>query len=350
MVQKTIYEGKLKSLLENGPVSISFNLVDFRNNLFTSNNPDDIIEFYNTFKDRDSLIKWMRERPKGVSYIHEVEGRKDIIVVIPTADFNGKYAKTCREEIFKGLHMVFVESGVGNFYFNYAHNCNIGIKKALEYDPKWIIVSNDDMYKVDDVSVLIKQLENINNKDFDVIFIKPGFTHSRISAVGSFTLSSWMLFFIFSNLLNHKFWRVFPLSFQVYKINKRLLGKKFFSDVALPDSKINSHNKILYYIYLRLTRLLFKYNTIGDFGIFSSIFIKNNMPLFDENYINGVEDVDLQTQIKLKKLKYKNISWEIGDYISVTFGKNITRTLRDISNLIYYNYKFQNNLFDVTRQ
>ncbi|MGC8621941.1 MAG: hypothetical protein ACP5U0_08520 [Caldisphaera sp.] len=133
-------------------------------------------------------------------------------------------------------------------------------------------------------------------------------------------------------------------------MQQRILGKKFFSDVALPDSKINSHNKILYYIYLKLTRLLFKYNTIGDFGIFSSIFIKNNMPLFDEIYINGVEDVDLQTQIKLKKLKYKNINWEIGDYISVTFGKNIARTLRDISNLIYYNYKFQNNLFDVTRQ
>ena len=45
----------------------------------------------------------MRERPKGVANIHEFEGDKDIIVVIPTADFNGKYAKECRENIFKGL-------------------------------------------------------------------------------------------------------------------------------------------------------------------------------------------------------------------------------------------------------
>jgi len=106
----------------------------------------------------------MRERQKGVSYIHEVEESKEIIVVIPTADFNGKYARACREEIFKGLHMVFVESGVGNFYFNYAHNCNIGIKKALEYNPKWIIVSNDDMYKIDDVTKLEDSLLKIDFK------------------------------------------------------------------------------------------------------------------------------------------------------------------------------------------
>ena len=35
----------------------------------------------------------MKERPKGIANIHEVEGNKDIIVVIPTADYNGKYAK-----------------------------------------------------------------------------------------------------------------------------------------------------------------------------------------------------------------------------------------------------------------
>jgi len=51
-VQKTIYEGKLKSLPEKGPVKISFNLIGYRNDLFTSDNPDDIVEFYNTFKDK----------------------------------------------------------------------------------------------------------------------------------------------------------------------------------------------------------------------------------------------------------------------------------------------------------
>ena len=94
-----------------------FSLVDYRNNYFTSDNPDKILEFYNGFETREQLIRWMKERPKGVSNIHVVEGDKDITVVIPTVDFNGKYAKECRESIFKGLCIIFVESGI-DFYFN----------------------------------------------------------------------------------------------------------------------------------------------------------------------------------------------------------------------------------------
>ena len=69
------------------------------------------MEFYNGFEYRDQLKQWMKESPKGIATIHEVEGDKDIIVVIPTEDFNGKYAKECRDNKFKGLHMAFVESG-----------------------------------------------------------------------------------------------------------------------------------------------------------------------------------------------------------------------------------------------
>jgi len=52
----------------------------------------------------------MKERPKVHYDIIEVEGNKDIIVVIPTADFNEKFAKACRDDIFKGLHMIFMQS------------------------------------------------------------------------------------------------------------------------------------------------------------------------------------------------------------------------------------------------
>ncbi len=148
--------------MERDNVEMFFSLVDYRNNYFTSEDPNKIIEFYNGFENRDQLIQWMRERPKGVANVHEVEGDKDIIVVIPTADFNGKYARECRENIFKGLHMVFVESGgKGDFYFNYAHNCNVGIRKAMEYNPKWVVVSNDDMEKIDNLNKMTKLLDDL---------------------------------------------------------------------------------------------------------------------------------------------------------------------------------------------
>jgi len=138
--------------------------MDYRNNYFLSSNPKDIIHFYEGFENREELIDWMKERPKGSCEIMEVEGEKEIIVVIPTADFKGEYAKRCREEIFTGLHIIFVVSGKGNNYFNYAHNCNVGIKKALEYNPQWIVVSNDDMYKIDDVSKIVKELRQVDGK------------------------------------------------------------------------------------------------------------------------------------------------------------------------------------------
>lgn len=139
----------------------------------SSNNPS----FYNGFENREQLIQWMRERPKGVANIYEVEGDSDIIVVIPTADFNGKYARECRNNIFNGLHIIFVESGeVPDPYFNYAHNCNVGVKKAMEYNPKWVVVSNDDMVKLPIGNTLIadriryrgRETNNVNGKNITI--------------------------------------------------------------------------------------------------------------------------------------------------------------------------------------
>ena len=155
MPNETMKQSRKQSQFSKSRSILTFSLVDYRNNYFTSDDSNKIIEFYNGFENRDKLIQWMRERPKGVSTIHEVEGDKDVVVVIPTADFNGKYAKECRENIFKGLHIIFVESGgKGDFYFNIAHNFNVGIKKAMKYNPKWIVFSGDDMVQVDDITVL----------------------------------------------------------------------------------------------------------------------------------------------------------------------------------------------------
>ena len=165
--------------MERTMTEVFFSLVDYRNNYFTSDDPNKIIEFYTGFENRDQLIQWMQERPKGVANVREVEGDKDIIVVIPTADFNGKYAKGCRDNVFKGLHIIFVESGgLGDFYFNFAHNCNVGIKKAMEYNPKWVVFSNDDMYKINDIGKLKDELKSIDMNKVMVVYAKPSSYHT----------------------------------------------------------------------------------------------------------------------------------------------------------------------------
>ncbi|MHB1830404.1 MAG: hypothetical protein ACYCO0_03335, partial [Candidatus Micrarchaeaceae archaeon] len=133
------------------------------NDLYTSKSINDILRFYDYFHSRNQLIRWMKNRKPGRAKIYEAKGKTDIIIVIPTADYNGKFAQNCRKNIFKGMHIIFIESGgITDKYFNYARNVNKGLKFALKYKPKWIIVSSDDMVKVDDISILENELFNLN--------------------------------------------------------------------------------------------------------------------------------------------------------------------------------------------
>jgi hypothetical protein len=269
----------------------------------------------------------MRERPKGNYRIVEFnKDENDIIVVIPTMDVNGKLAKTCRDDIFKGLHIIFVESGVGNYYFNYAHNCNAGIKKAMEYNPKWIILSNDDMYKIDDVEVLVKELSKLDPEKIDCVFTSKIVDRSRFGSIGQPRIYTSIL----RRIIRHKEWKIKEKIFKKYEIYLYFVSFK---------------NKFL-------TNLFYKnwvsFIITASFGIFSGNFIKkigNN--LFDETYINGIEDVDLSLIINYN-YKLSFINYKIGDYIGMSLGnKSVGKLLREIrnsANLIYFNKKFYNHL------
>jgi len=308
---------------------IFFTLMDYLNNLFTSKNPNDILRFYDYFENRDQLIKWMRERPKGNYRIVEFnKDENDIIVVIPTMDVNGKFAKTCREEIFKGLHIIFVESGVGNYYFNIAHNINAGIKKALEYNPKWIILSADDMYKIDDVEVLKKELSKIDNYFVNQVFIKTSIYHSIPAKFGKPRL-------------------IRPIISAIYNRKK---CKNIFDclRITLIENKIEKKFKVKYY-FAPLNSIAIKngYTLISftDFGIFSAEYIKKNQGvLFDDTFINSQEDHDAILKFFIDKNNYKIIDYKIGDYIGSSLGIGIDRDLRDIAGYIYLNYKWENKI------
>jgi len=312
-----VQNGLLSCTLDKTVRSLFFSLVDYRNSLFMSNDPKKIIEFYDGFENRDQLIQWMKERPKGVSYIHEVEGDKDIIVVIPTADFNGEYAKECRDNIFKGLHMVFVESGIGNFYFNYAHNCNVGIRKAMEYNPKWVVLSNDDVYKIDSAEMLKEELMKLDEKKYDVIFTDETEYHSKLNKVIHIN------FFENLNQLRNSKW----LGFKINKI-KRKFGVRYS---ILKKRKIND--------------ILFKGITYIDlvaFGIFSAKFAETKQGnLFDEIFINNMEDSDLSLSILLTKSRVHKIHFSIGDLIGSSLGIGIDRSLRSLASEVYFTYKWE---------
>ena len=300
-----------------------FSLMDYLNNLFTSNDYKDILKFYDYFDDREQLIKWMRERPKGNYRIVEFnKENNDIIVVIPTMDVNGKFALNCKNEIFKGLHIIFVESGYNNYYFNYAHNCNAGIKKAMEYNPKWIIVSNDDMYKIDDIEVLKNKLLKINNNEIYCVFTKPSKYHSSPERIAE------------RNILFYFYYLKNRYSRAILKLIKKFNIKYSMCPISGKFSMLFKKG--------------YEYLEIQDFAIFSSNFIKiTEGKIFDETFINGAEDTDLSLKLSLNPNKITIIDYKIGDYIGSTRGLGITTSLRSIAGETYLNYKWFDFLNDI---
>jgi hypothetical protein len=336
---KKIIKSNLLQCPRDNNDKLFFTMMDYLNNLFTSKDPEDILRFYDYFENRDQLIKWMMERPKGNYRIVEFnKDENDIIVVIPTIDVNGKFAKTCREEIFKGLHIIFVESGgFKDYYFNFAHCVNLGIKKAMEYNPKWIIYSGDDMYKIDDVEILKNELSKIDYKDYKVVFAKESNYHTIPCYIYKFNY-----FFDVLLLLYKKY-------FYQLKIRKFKSIKDFNLKYWVRYNKNNKSKKILELINKLLYTKIKNTDFIQmvDFVIFSSnLFKKFENFYFDETFINAAEETDFSFKIKINKIKYKIINYQIGDFMGSSLGKGKLRAMRNAIGNVYFSYKFEKFYLD----
>ncbi len=333
MVAKAMRQSKKYCVFSRTNDNLTFSLVDYRNNHFISDDPNKIIEFYNGFDTRDELIQWMKERPRGVANIHEVEGDKDIIVVIPTADLNGKYAKECRDNIFKGLHIIFVESGeVPDPYFNYAHNCNVGIRKAMEYNPKWVVLSNDDVnsdYKPKD---LISELSKLDNGSLNMVFCTNGYQTATKTSVHKLNMLG-LITFRFLSISG--IYRVMNKKYRAH-ISAFILNRKFKNRyITFGDSK-----GVKNYLY----RKIYSYVNFEAFGIFSGRYFNKDSGLFDETYINWHEDQDVSIILSREPNKIAWINYGIEGVGGGTLQNSLQRILGGLASESYLSYKIENGL------
>ena len=300
------------------------------NRLFISHDPHDLIKFYSSFEDSKSLIDWMKNRPSGRAIIQPVDGNRDIVVVIPTADFNGKLASSCRD-VFRGLQIVFVESGIGGPYFNYSRNCNLGLSHALRYNPKWIVLSNDDVIQIDNISALVNGLSNTNHLASDVVFAQPpGRHHSYFLGIAR---NSYLMAIVRSTYARNA---LYALAAGYWR-RQIQIEKQFQADLVIADQRAR---------FSFLYKILFRFLNGAAFSIFNADFVRKSYGrLFDETYINGVEDVDLFLQFAHSNSHYSFVNFKIGTMTGASLGGwNIARRFRNIANEAYLNYKVRNRM------
>lgn len=293
------------------------------NSLFESKDLNNFIKFCNSFNDGNELIYWLKRRLKAKVNLYEIKGDKDIIVVIPTKDRNGKLAKNCKI-IFKGMRIIFAESH--GEYFNYSHSCNLGLKRAVQYRPKWVILSNDDVYKIDNIGVLREELNRIPDNRINVVDL----TSSRSN-------DSRRFIFVRPNLINKIYRNMMGGYRRAYQIGFDKFG------INYEPGYTNLTFRITYPIFYR-SKIEFKTGAkIGYFNVFSYDFLKKlKGDVFDEFYPHDREDEDLA--IRLKKESYTSIKFRIGHYHGKSLGSGKDRKLSRLVSLAYLNYKIRNNL------
>ena len=287
-----------------------------------SENPDKILEFYEGFDNRSSLIQWMKERPTGVSRVYEIDGDDEITMVIPTSDAHGKFAQNCIN-IFEGFHIIFVESGGrGDHYFNIARNINTGFKHALLYNPKWLIFTGDDLISVKNLHSLRQRLAAIDNKSTGIVFPVPFsdyyscknniYCEKRISSKFIKTLS------IRSPMLKAML-TIRPYSYK--------FGVKYFA----------GHDNLMKRIFFRK---IFSFVDQHSFAIFSAPMIRDLLSsrgyVFNPFYINNREDASLAIDIKNSTWKYEVVRLKLKTLKGGTLSNGMLRGMRGLASDVLF--------------
>jgi len=294
------------------------------NTLYMSKDYKEVLKFYSYFESAKDLIKWMKNRPPAPVRIHETDGDTDVIVVIPTANINGDYARNVLN-MFKKKHIIFVESR-GSF-FNYARSCNLGIAHALKYKPRWIALFNDDIYEIDPLETLFNKLLKVNEKNVFIVHIND--SKNRIS------YPVILARYARRSLYLYNFMRVFNKKWD-FMYRMLLILRIYGAEYTFATYDVKQIP------FLDTTKVTFL--TSGMF-IISYYYAKRfNGKIFDENYINGIEDTDLHFSAYLNREPKAMINFRLGVIIGGSLGQDLSRNARGIANLIYFNYKFRNIL------
>ncbi|MCG3109465.1 hypothetical protein L3N51_01757 [Metallosphaera sp. J1] len=278
--------------------------------------PGDVERIYSTFS-RDEIIEWMKGRPSADMRFVEVEGDSEIVVVVPTADASGKLASRTREH-FQGLHIIFVESR--GPLFNYARSVNAGVNEALKFKPKWVVISNDDLTRVESVSKLRDQLDSVTG--VDLVMASPSSYHTY--HVLLMDPKPWFVtgMGVFGKLTGLAPAKVYG---KLLKFRERL-GVRF---VTMIESMVGP--------MARFAGKSYRVLNAGSFAV-----IRPRRSPLDETFINSHEDLVLSMTSR-----YAVINYGIEEQRGASLGFGEARFVRTFVNEIYLNYLLEKGVLSI---
>lgn len=316
--------------------------------MFLSSRPRDIFNFYRQFETLEQLFGWMKDRPAAPMRIVEEEPRneltQDLVVVIPTTNTEGPESDNCRKNVFRGLRIIYVESG--GPHFNVCRSVNQGVRRALRYNPQWIVISADDVVHADSPERLVGELSGREPEGYDALYAHPpAFYHSY---PGTFGRES-RLGQLFRSLAQYR-------NVDGYRVLSRFGAHSW---LHIPDYHALFDNPESGYtegtersrplilpgilrMYRHLMHQRFSLVEIRSFAILSGCFASEvDGMIFDETYGNSAGDIDLSVRLA-KRNRLGHVRYRVKFLIGHSLGIDRARKLRDFAGDMLLDYKLKN--------
>ena len=190
----------------------------------------------------------------------------------------------------------------------------------MGYNPKWIVVSNDDMYKGDEITLLKDQLEKIDDQCTGIVYAYPPTNYySEQNYVSK--IKPWRILVNYALRLARKD-KLFNID-RRFGIKYKITWGKFV-------------DRLLY-------KEILQYIDPVSFGILSSKMcyelLSKDGCVYDSTFINCMKESDLAIRIKKAGWKYSFINFKIPPMIGGTFGTSCARSMRDQAGVVYFSYK-----------
>jgi len=267
--------------------------------------PSNFVEFYDSFSSVSELMEFFysRKRPSVKTMFLASDSKSSITAVIPTRSFNGLLFKELSVKLSK-INLLWVESS-GPF-FNFSYAMNLGIRNAIEMGSEFIMLSNDDVLPMVDISTIDSSIERMKEK-YDLFIPQILNSNLFISPIQSIYRQS----IITAHYLKGN-----------HKLKGAEIDKIRHVRMLVQGLRIYSNPNIMKYIILRqndpiltghftilsrklkeftlggINKLLIRINNVQPISIVKSSLLESET--FDESFVNGGEDVDLSVRLSLK--------------------------------------------------